>query len=194
MAGSVKTNEDPQAPVCISLEEVTLIERKKIAKGCEPCDTISVFQNTCHSDGDDGCTLVSGEGAGPQSRWLGGQRCSRHSGLGGRVTGRRAGSERAGQWDRGAGRSRGIRSSDGHSRARIGKNLKQPSAPAEPAAQAWGGNVEAGRAASGQARGLRVCWVLCGHSEELDAAPCGRSAPLCPECSAMVSGISKSLG
>ena len=112
----------------------------------------------------------------------------------GGVTGRRAGSERAGQWDRGAGRSRGIRSSDGHSRARIGKNLKQPSAPAEQAAQAWGGNVEAGRAASGQARGLRVCWVLCGHSEELDAAPCGRSAPVCPECSAMVSGISKSLG
>ena len=83
MAGSVKTNEDPQAPVCISLEEVTLIERKKIAKGCEPCDTISVFQNTCHSDGDDGCTLVSGEGAGPRSRWLGGSAAAGTVGSGG---------------------------------------------------------------------------------------------------------------
>ena len=34
MADSVKTNEDSQAPACISLEEVTGIERKKIAKGC----------------------------------------------------------------------------------------------------------------------------------------------------------------
>lgn len=60
----VKTNEDPQAPVCVSLEEVMLIERKKTAKGCEKCDTVSVFQNTCNSDGDEECTLVLREGGG----------------------------------------------------------------------------------------------------------------------------------
>ena len=69
-----------------------------------------------------------------------------------------------------------------HGRAQIGKNLKQPSAPTEQAAQAWGGNVEAGWAAGGQALGPQVCWVLRGlrsYSEELDSAPCGHSAPLC---------------
>ena len=57
---SVQTNEDAHAQ-CVSLEEVTLIERES-AKGCEQCDTVSVFQDACSRDGDDGYTLVSGRG------------------------------------------------------------------------------------------------------------------------------------
>ena len=183
----VKTNEDPQAPVCVSLEEVMLIERKKTVKGCETCDTVSVFQNTCNSDGDEECTLVSGEGGrqGPRGRWLVGQRCSRQSGPGGGLMADELVLRAPGSGDRGAppagGQESGAQTGDG--RAWIGKNPEAAQrSQRRQAAQDWGGKVESGLGPAVRPAGLGFAEMLRGlgsHSEELNTAPCGHSAPLC---------------
>lgn len=89
-----------------------------------------------------------------------------------------------------------------HGRPGLGRIVKQPSASAEQASQPWGGKVEAGRAAGSQARGLGFAgscvasgltwrnWTL----RPVASWPLYVPLMFCPECSAVVSRISKSPG
>lgn len=131
--------------------------------------------HTCVGGGGEAGTLgqVSGGSALQQTEWA----------LG-RADGGRAGSESAGQWDRGApaagGQESGAQKGDG--RAWIGKNLEaarrsQRRQAAQAGEERWkpGGRPAVRPAGPGFAEMLRG---LGSHSEELSAAPCGRSAPL----------------
>ena len=131
-------------------------------------------------------TRVGGSGeAGTSGQVAGGSALQQTEWARGRADGRRAGSESAGQWGqrRPAGRRTGVWSSDGTAGPGLGRILKQPSAPRHgrqrrPGEERWklGGRPAVRPAGLGFAAMLRG---LGSHSEELNATPCGRSAPLC---------------